>query len=203
MVGVLETLTVRRASGFLASSLTLIAYSPICQLSLRRNFAPESRGSKLNIHSFRSSGSVRLRSKFGRRGGQIVCEAQETAVQGRAVQCADQGVVDELKAISDMKRSFLKKQIDSSLPHVTILLSEIKEQQSLMKMYEITMNKMAREIKSKVRKGSRFSEVYMESVTDEAFSGGGELRVAFTVVLGFKIGETVVQSQVYVPPTQR
>ncbi|KAI3509853.1 hypothetical protein L2E82_25825 [Cichorium intybus] len=81
MAGVLETLTVPRATGFPASSLTPIASSPVCQLSLRRNFAPESRGLKLNIHSFRSSGSVRLRSKFGRRGGRIVCEAQETAVQ--------------------------------------------------------------------------------------------------------------------------
>ncbi|KAI3498647.1 hypothetical protein L1887_34424 [Cichorium endivia] len=345
-------------------------------------------------------------------------QAAQFPYNGQAVQCADQGVVDELKAISDMKRSFLKKQIDSSPPHVTLLLSEIKEQQSLMKMYEITMNKMEREIKSKdfeisslkkqlveadstnksietklnssgcfpildnvnlsqltptnfidvlhytlrsvrnfvkllvrdmgnahwdidaavraiapnivfskssyrcfafesyvareifegfnddeeedrvqmfnqfkkmkslsttqllkenprsafgkftrskymrlvhpkmeaslygnlsqrktlntwqfpetaffgaftemarrvwvlrclaasfekevsvfqVRKGSRFSEVYMESVTDEAFGGGGELRVAFTVVPGFKIGETVVQSQVYVPPARR
>nr|XP_043625473.1 protein GRAVITROPIC IN THE LIGHT 1-like [Erigeron canadensis] len=68
---------------------------------------------------------------------------------GDAVQCADQGVVDELKAISEMKRSFLKKQIDSSPPHVTLLLSEMQEQQSLMKMYEITMNKMEREIKTK------------------------------------------------------
>ncbi|CAH1449914.1 unnamed protein product [Lactuca virosa] len=81
MAGVLETLTVPRASGFPAVSLTPIASSPVCQLSLRRNFVPESRGLKLNIRSFRSSGSLRLRSKSGRRGGGIVCEAQETAVQ--------------------------------------------------------------------------------------------------------------------------
>ncbi|MFS7899985.1 hypothetical protein Hanom_Chr02g00172461 [Helianthus anomalus] len=36
---------------------------------------PESRGSKLNINN--SSGFVRLRSKFGRLGGRIVCEAPE------------------------------------------------------------------------------------------------------------------------------
>ncbi|WMV15785.1 hypothetical protein MTR67_009170 [Solanum verrucosum] len=52
-----------------------------------------------------------------------------------------------------------------------------------------------------VRKSSRFSEVYMESVTDEIFSfAGGEFKVAFTVVPGFKIGQTVVQSQVYLSP---
>ncbi|KAL7593257.1 hypothetical protein Lser_V15G35206 [Lactuca serriola] len=81
MAAVLETLTVPRASGFPAASLTPIASSPVCQLSLRRSFVPESRGLKLNIRSFRSSGSLRLRSKSGRRGGGIVCEAQETAVQ--------------------------------------------------------------------------------------------------------------------------
>ncbi|XP_076931706.1 uncharacterized protein LOC143596941 [Bidens hawaiensis] len=67
MAGVLETLTVPRAS------------SPITRLSLRRSFfLPESRASKLSIGSFRSSGSVRLTSKHGRR---IVCEAQEAAVE--------------------------------------------------------------------------------------------------------------------------
>ncbi|XP_021895052.1 protein GRAVITROPIC IN THE LIGHT 1 [Carica papaya] len=53
-----------------------------------------------------------------------------------------------------------------------------------------------------VAKRCRFSEVYMESVTDEAFlspsnSVGSEPRVAFTVVPGFRIGKTVIQSQVY------
>ncbi|KAK1424835.1 hypothetical protein QVD17_20174 [Tagetes erecta] len=76
-------------------------------------------------------------------------QAAQFPYNGEAVQCADQGVVDELKIISELKRNFLKKQIDSSPPHVTLLLSEIQEQQSLMKMYEITMNKMEREIKAK------------------------------------------------------
>lgn len=53
-----------------------------------------------------------------------------------------------------------------------------------------------------VSKRSRFSEVYMESVNEEAFlaSDGSpetEPRVAFTVVPGFKIGGTVIQCQVY------
>ncbi|KAI5662360.1 hypothetical protein M9H77_21683 [Catharanthus roseus] len=51
-------------------------------------------------------------------------------------------------------------------------------------------------------KRSRFSEVYMESVSDEAFissdnSPEKEPRVAFTVVPGFRIGKTAVQCQVY------
>lgn len=47
------------------------------------------------------------------------------------------------------------------------------------------------------KKGCRFSEVYMESVSDEAFLPDSEPSVAFTVVPGFKIGKTVIQSQVY------
>ncbi|CAA2953451.1 protein GRAVITROPIC IN THE LIGHT 1-like [Olea europaea var. sylvestris] len=54
----------------------------------------------------------------------------------------------------------------------------------------------------RVTKKSRFSEVYMESLSDEAFlSSDGTLEnnplVAFTVVPGFKIGKTVIQCQVY------
>ncbi|GER33603.1 hypothetical protein STAS_09747 [Striga asiatica] len=53
-----------------------------------------------------------------------------------------------------------------------------------------------------VAKGSRFSEVYMESLSDEAFSisgvgSGSHPRVAFTVVPGFTVGKTVIQCQVY------
>ncbi|GAB4827179.1 hypothetical protein Ancab_034069 [Ancistrocladus abbreviatus] len=46
-----------------------------------------------------------------------------------------------------------------------------------------------------VKKGCRFSEVYMESAADGAI--GGDFRVAFTVVPGFKVGKTVIQSQVF------
>ncbi|KAL0305593.1 UNVERIFIED_CONTAM: hypothetical protein Sradi_5976600 [Sesamum radiatum] len=65
------------------------------------------------------------------------------------IQSADQAVVDELKALSELKYSFLKKQIDSSPPHVTLMLAEIQEQQALMKTYEITMKKMQGEIENK------------------------------------------------------
>ncbi|XP_071736684.1 protein GRAVITROPIC IN THE LIGHT 1-like [Rutidosis leptorrhynchoides] len=50
-----------------------------------------------------------------------------------------------------------------------------------------------------VAKGSRFSEVFMESVTEEAFlSQGSLLQVSFVVVPGFRVGKTVIQCQVYV-----
>nr|XP_043625392.1 protein GRAVITROPIC IN THE LIGHT 1-like [Erigeron canadensis] len=50
-----------------------------------------------------------------------------------------------------------------------------------------------------VRKRSRFSEVFMESVNEEAFLSPESAReVAFTVVPGFKLGDkSVVQCQVY------
>ncbi|VVA97661.1 unnamed protein product [Arabis nemorensis] len=55
-----------------------------------------------------------------------------------------------------------------------------------------------------VPKGCRFSEVYMKSLTEEAFlsppeesSPESEPRVAFTVVPGFRIGKTSIQCEVY------
>ncbi|KAL3643542.1 hypothetical protein CASFOL_014357 [Castilleja foliolosa] len=66
-----------------------------------------------------------------------------------AIQSADQAVVDELKALSELKQRFLKRRIDYSPPHVTLMLAEIQEQQALMKTYEITMKKMRNEIESK------------------------------------------------------
>ncbi|KAI3755794.1 hypothetical protein L1987_55600 [Smallanthus sonchifolius] len=80
MAAVLETLTVPRASGFPAASLSPIVSSPVYQLSGRRNFVNLSKSKGLKIQSFASSGSVRLSSKLGRRGARIVCQAQE-AVQ--------------------------------------------------------------------------------------------------------------------------
>ncbi|CAN6331041.1 unnamed protein product [Urochloa humidicola] len=55
------------------------------------------------------------------------------------------------------------------------------------------------------RPGERFSEVFMESATDDAGGGGGmmapapggHLSVGFTVVPGFKVGRTVIQCRVY------
>ncbi|WCJ32293.1 hypothetical protein M5689_013729 [Euphorbia peplus] len=58
-----------------------------------------------------------------------------------------------------------------------------------------------------VSRGCRFSEVYMESVAEEALvssynSYGGDPPVALTVVPGFKIGKTVIQCQVYLSQTK-
>ncbi|GAA0167357.1 hypothetical protein Leryth_017890 [Lithospermum erythrorhizon] len=73
----------------------------------------------------------------------------QSPYNSEAIQAADQAVVDELKSLSELKHRFFKKQIDYSPPHVTLMLAEIQEQQSLMKTYEITMKKMQGEIESK------------------------------------------------------
>ncbi|CAI8618698.1 unnamed protein product [Vicia faba] len=62
-----------------------------------------------------------------------------------SIQAADQAVVVELRSISELKRRFLKKELDLS-PQVTIMLAEIQEQQSIMKTYEITIKKIQGEV---------------------------------------------------------
>ncbi|PIN21437.1 hypothetical protein CDL12_05861 [Handroanthus impetiginosus] len=86
-----------------------------------------------------------------------------------AIQSADQAVVDELKALSELKYSFLKKQIDSSPPHVTLMLAEIQEQQSLMKTYEITMKKMQCEMENKDSQISSLQQQLEEIVQNNKF----------------------------------
>ncbi|KAK7244127.1 hypothetical protein RIF29_38945 [Crotalaria pallida] len=58
-----------------------------------------------------------------------------------------------------------------------------------------------------VKKGCRFSDVYMESVNDDMLlysdqTVESEPHVAFTVVPGFRIGKTVIQCQVYLSQHQ-
>ncbi|PUZ63563.1 hypothetical protein GQ55_3G077700 [Panicum hallii var. hallii] len=51
------------------------------------------------------------------------------------------------------------------------------------------------------RPGERFSEVFMESVSDA--DGGGTAPVGFTVVPGFKVGRTVIQCRVYLSRSEQ
>ncbi|KAL0406722.1 UNVERIFIED_CONTAM: protein GRAVITROPIC IN THE LIGHT 1 [Sesamum latifolium] len=65
------------------------------------------------------------------------------------IQSADQIVVSELKNLSELKQSYLKKKLDETSPETTLLLSEIQEQKSLLKTYEITGKKLDSELKLK------------------------------------------------------
>ncbi|XP_028123106.1 uncharacterized protein LOC114320182 [Camellia sinensis] len=78
-----------------------------------------------------------------------------------AIQSVDKAVVSELKSLSELKQSFLKKQLGSSLPHVTMLLVEIQEQQSLMKMFDITMNKVRPELDTKESASNPFFDEFL------------------------------------------
>ncbi|KAG6393824.1 hypothetical protein SASPL_144398 [Salvia splendens] len=58
------------------------------------------------------------------------------------IQAADEMVISELKHLSELKQAYLKKQLNEASPGTTLLLSEIREQRSTLKMYEITARKL-------------------------------------------------------------
>jgi thioredoxin 1 len=81
MATVLESLAVPRASAPLFPTHSPIAASSASSLSARR--LPRFRGLRAGpISATRSFGSVSLISRRPSRGGLIVCEAQDTAVDG-------------------------------------------------------------------------------------------------------------------------
>ncbi|KAI3457619.1 hypothetical protein Pfo_014282 [Paulownia fortunei] len=65
------------------------------------------------------------------------------------IQSADQIVVSELKNLSELKQCYLKKQLNETSPETTLILSEIQEQKSLLKTYEITSKKLDFQLKLK------------------------------------------------------
>lgn len=81
-----------------------------------------------------------------------------------AIQAADQAVVDELRAISELKRKFVKKELDIS-PQVTLMLAEIQEQQSLMKTYELTIKKLESEVELKESESSSLKKQLDECIS--------------------------------------
>lgn len=64
------------------------------------------------------------------------------------IQAADQIVVSELKHLSELKQSYIKKQIDVD-PEKAMFLAEIQEQKSLLKTYEMTGKKLDSQLKLK------------------------------------------------------
>ncbi|XVF40278.1 hypothetical protein PTKIN_Ptkin01aG0099400 [Pterospermum kingtungense] len=65
-----------------------------------------------------------------------------------AIQAADEAVVEQLRALSELKRKYVKKELHLS-PQVTLMLAEIQEQQSLMRTYEITIKKLESHVEVK------------------------------------------------------
>ncbi|KAL7211582.1 hypothetical protein ACSBR2_014441 [Camellia fascicularis] len=108
-----------------------------------------------------------------------------------AVHSADEAVVVELKTLSELKQSFLRKQIDSSPPHVTMLLAEIQEQQSLMKMYDVTMKKLQSELETKENSICALEEALNEVISNNnAIEKRLRLSGQFSVLDGIKLCET-------------
>lgn len=59
------------------------------------------------------------------------------------IQLADQSVVSELKQLSELKQSYLKNQLEKE--HISPLTAHLREQESLVKTYEITVRKIEAE----------------------------------------------------------
>lgn len=93
----------------------------------------------------------------------------QSPYNSEAIQRADQAIVDELKQISELKRKFLKKELDLS-PQVTLMLAEIQEQQSLMRTYEITVKKMEAEAERKESEISALRRTRDELVSENRSS---------------------------------
>ncbi|XP_030548461.1 protein GRAVITROPIC IN THE LIGHT 1 [Rhodamnia argentea] len=111
----------------------------------------------------------------------------QSPYNSEAIQQADQAIVDELKQISELKRKFLKKELDLS-PQVTLMLAEVQEQQSLMRTYEITVKKMEAEAERKE------SEIYawrrkLDELVSENRSSEKKLNASGVLPLfdGFKL----------------
>lgn len=73
------------------------------------------------------------------------------------IQLADQAVVSELKQLSELKHSYLKNQLEKE--HISPLTAHLREQESLVKTYEITVQK------SKAEAGAR--EKQLQLMEDE------------------------------------
>lgn len=87
------------------------------------------------------------------------------------IQSADHIVVSELKYLSELKQCHLKKQLNETSPEATLLLSEIQEQKSILKTYEITSKKLDSQLKLKD------SEIiFLKEKLAEADSGNNSLE---------------------------
>ncbi|XP_075476368.1 protein GRAVITROPIC IN THE LIGHT 1-like [Primulina tabacum] len=82
------------------------------------------------------------------------------------IQSADQIIVLELKNLSELKQLYLKKQLQETSLGTSLLLSEIQEQNSLLKTYEITSKKLDSQIKLKASEITFLKEKLVEANGD-------------------------------------
>ncbi|KAI3466036.1 hypothetical protein Pfo_022699 [Paulownia fortunei] len=82
------------------------------------------------------------------------------------IQSADQIVVSELKNLSELKQCYSKKTLNEKSPETTLLLSEIQEQNSLLKTYEITSKKLNSQLRLKDSEITFLEEKLAEANSD-------------------------------------
>ncbi|CAN1165325.1 hypothetical protein LINPERPRIM_LOCUS33680 [Linum perenne] len=97
------------------------------------------------------------------------------------IQSADHDVVEELKTLSHLKRSFVRDELDLISPQVTVMLAEIQEQQSLMKTYQIMIRKLEAETEAKSSKVDSMKKVLNECVAfnrsiEKKLNASGQLQ---------------------------
>ncbi|XP_042022347.1 protein GRAVITROPIC IN THE LIGHT 1-like [Salvia splendens] len=65
------------------------------------------------------------------------------------IQAADRMVVSKLKYLSELKQAYLTKQLNEATPATTLLLSEIQERKSSLRIYEVTAKKLESQLQLK------------------------------------------------------
>ncbi|KAK9714518.1 hypothetical protein RND81_06G100400 [Saponaria officinalis] len=122
------------------------------------------------------------------------CKGKYLKVVHPKMECSIFGNLDQRKVISS--GAFPETEFFS-------LFAEMARRVWLLHLLAFSFDPPA--VAFQVKRGCRFSEVYMESVVgeDDVVTSEAEYMAAFTVVPGFKIGKTVVQSLVYTSPVKK
>ncbi|KAK4742488.1 hypothetical protein SAY87_000489 [Trapa incisa] len=105
----------------------------------------------------------------------------QSPYDAEGIQSTDQLIVSEFKNLSELKRSFMKKQFDSS-PQTALLMAEVLEQKSHAKTYEIMGKKIEFQVKLKDSEITFFKEkledLNRENRTlEKTFNQSGQLPV--------------------------
>ncbi|XP_047308709.1 protein GRAVITROPIC IN THE LIGHT 1-like [Impatiens glandulifera] len=164
------TKTIHKVLHFKSSTKNSLSNNGFCLLINPHN---QPNNNKINRHSSDGNKEAFVAKLFAAISAVKAAYAELQAAQFpynyNAIQTADEAVVQELKTISELKQSYLKKQIDSTPPHLTILLAEIQEQQSMMKMYELTLKKLQLETENKDGEISSLNNELSEIVSNNRF----------------------------------
>ncbi|KAL1537949.1 protein GRAVITROPIC IN THE LIGHT 1-like [Salvia divinorum] len=79
------------------------------------------------------------------------------------IQAADRMVVSELKYLSELKHAYSTKQLNEATPATTLLLSEIQERKSSLRIYEVATKKLDSQLKLKESEAASLREKLSEA----------------------------------------